>query len=428
MKSSWLFFLVFVAASTCEVNASPSPPLRGHHDRSISNLSELDVQTGVEIPADGRMNLRKREEDEEVTVVNRCRAQELSPGAALGIMVVLATGSAVHMPGSVVIPKRGCLYRLAPELGILEAMVVLWMVGKGLFKYQKSLKISVMATLSLRYFQAENDLWWQNDDCDPSSPNSSTAANCYDSLEPFFDQIRQFGHNRLLGDGLMILAITKAFAVKGTIRTILLAASYGLSFFTIELLSLAALHLGPPKTRAQFETEALKCTELITLLDNSDNAWEHRVSPQWQDPEGDSLRFTVSVFIVGALFGLASALHLIFWPFSVPLFLLFDFVERHTGGWIFRYSTFLQWAFWMAVAAAGLSLLAIFPALLLWKFPEKRNKYLELCRRLLGHLFNNTLLLFDAYALLKFALIARFYISSYTGQGTTTPVWLDWLG
>lgn len=146
-------------------------------------------------------------------------------------------------------PKRGGLYRLAPELGIFETMAVLLMVVQGFFKYGKSLKISVMATLSLRYFQAEGDLWWQKDDCDLSSRDPSTAAYCYDCSAPFFDQIRQFGHHRLLGDGLMVLAIIKAFAVQGTIRTTFLAASYGLSFFTIELLSLAALHLGPPKTR-----------------------------------------------------------------------------------------------------------------------------------------------------------------------------------
>jgi hypothetical protein len=105
MKSSRHLLLVFVAASTSGINTGPSPPLRSYDDRSISKLGELNVQSGVEIPAKGRLGERKRDEDEDVTVVNRCPAEELSPGAALEIMVALATGCAVHMPGSIVIPK-----------------------------------------------------------------------------------------------------------------------------------------------------------------------------------------------------------------------------------------------------------------------------------------------------------------------------------
>jgi hypothetical protein len=121
-------FLVFVATSTCGSDARPSASIRTHYDRSISNLSELNAETDVEIPAKGRRQLQKGEEGDEVTVVDRCRAQQLSPGVARGIMVVLATGCAAHMPGSIVIPKRGGWYRLAPELGIFETMAVLLMV------------------------------------------------------------------------------------------------------------------------------------------------------------------------------------------------------------------------------------------------------------------------------------------------------------
>src|SRR4051794_4465194 len=114
MKSILLLFLVFVGASTLwdQSLSTPSPPVHRHDGTDISNLTELNVQTGLEIPAHGRLELEKKEESREVMIIDRCRAQELSPGAALGIMVVLATACAVHMPGSMVIPKRGGLYRL----------------------------------------------------------------------------------------------------------------------------------------------------------------------------------------------------------------------------------------------------------------------------------------------------------------------------
>jgi hypothetical protein len=226
----------------------------------------------------------------------------------------------------------------------------------------------------------------------------------------------------------MVLAIAKAFAVKGTIRTNLLAASYALSFFTIELLSLAALHIGPPKTRAQLEAEALECVELMTLLDGSDDAWDHRVSLRWQHLDGDSLRFKIASFGILALFGLAFAGHLIFWPFSVPMFLLLEFTQRSKGKWIFSYLTVFEWGFWMLVGGAGLFVLITVPGLLLWKFPEKQGKYWDFFARMLGNMFKDDRFAVDAFSLLKFALIFRFYLSSYTGYGTTKPDWLDWMG
>lgn len=364
------------------------------------------------------------DQKEDVEIVNRCRAQELSPGGALGIMVVLATGSAIHMRGSIIFPRRGGFYRFAPELGIFEAMVILLTVAKSLFIHRKSLKVSVMATLMLRYFRGEDDLWWQQD-------GAMTAENCYEQTESMFHRIRNFGNDRLLGDGLMILAIIKAFAVRGTVRTNLLAASYGLSFFTIELLSLVALHFGPPKTRTELEATAVECTELVTLLDNSDNAWEYRTSLRWQNLGENTSRFQWTAYALAALYGFASALHLIFWPFSIPFFVLFDFVERHKGKWIFQYATFLMWSFWIAVVASGLSLVIVLPGLLLWKSPRRRERYWEICRKFLSPLitfYHDSHGMYDAYALLKFALIVRYYLSWYTGQGTTKPAWLDWLG
>ena len=66
------------------------------------------------------LNRPANPEPQEPLIVDRCRAQELSPGGALAIPVVLATGSAVHMPGSLTIPRRSRLYRLVPELGLAD--------------------------------------------------------------------------------------------------------------------------------------------------------------------------------------------------------------------------------------------------------------------------------------------------------------------
>jgi hypothetical protein len=120
-------------------------------------------------------------------------------------------------------------------------------------------------------------------------------------MKPFFHRIRHFGHGRLLGNGLMVLALIKAFAVKGAMTTNLLAASYGLSFFTIEVLSLVALHFGPPKTRVELETEAFEWTELATLLDNSNDAWGHRISPRWQDQGEYVQRFQYAAYAIATL-------------------------------------------------------------------------------------------------------------------------------
>src|ERR1700733_10919541 len=58
-------------------------------------------------------------ERNDTIIIHRCQAQEFSPGAALGVMIVLATGSVLQMPGSL-LSRKSSLYRLAPELGILE--------------------------------------------------------------------------------------------------------------------------------------------------------------------------------------------------------------------------------------------------------------------------------------------------------------------
>jgi hypothetical protein len=85
----------------------------------------------------------------------------------------------------------------------------------------------------------------------------------------------------------------------------------------------------------------------------------------------------------------------------------------------------------MSVVATGLSIVVALPGLVLWKSQRRRERYWELCHKLLGPIktiYRDSHGLYDAYALLKFALIVRYYLSGYTGQGTSKLAWLDWLG
>ena len=384
------------------------------------------MQKDVEAPSYELLARRTETKNKQPTVVQRCLAQELSPGTALAWIIVLATGCVVHMPGAFLISKRGGLYRLAPELGIFEALLALNVACEGVFRYRKGLRLSVMATLIMRHFKAKEDPWWQSPECDPSSPGIHTASNCYLAAEDFLRRIQTCSLDRLLGHGLMILALIKAFAVQGAIRTNLLAASYGLSFYSLELLSLATLQFGPPKDRAELESELLKCTELILVLDESEKSWQIRYSIRWQTPQ-KAVSVKIFKYIVLGLYGLAASLHLVFWPVSVPLFVLFDFTFYHQGKWDFAISTFLIWAFWVAVAAAALSVLVALPGLLVWTIPEKRDSYWHGCRWLLKRLFQDVGLA-DAYTVLKFAVVVRMYLFTYTGEGTVKPNWVEWLG
>jgi hypothetical protein len=128
--------LVIILATTAVAIVSKA----AHIIETSSGYTGVDVRDNGRILGGGRTLWQKRDdvsdgEDgsaEEVKVINRCRAQELSPGGALGIMIVLATGSAIHMPGSFILPKRRGFYRFAPELRIFESLAILLMVPKGL--------------------------------------------------------------------------------------------------------------------------------------------------------------------------------------------------------------------------------------------------------------------------------------------------------
>jgi hypothetical protein len=407
MKPHQLLFFLFIIFLGTASSLGNSISSRYPSDRSTVTTSSVFPGRSVD---DGE----SKKEDE--TIVRRCRAQELSPGAALGIMVVLATGSVVHMPGCFLASPSN-LYRLAPELALLELIPLLLLIGDAIFLRRKSLKIAVSAVLLMRHESRDTETYnsQQRDD------DTATVATDQRESSSFLEHNQAFGLKRVLGDALMVIAFIKSAAVKGSIRTSLLAASYALPFFIIEILSFAALNTSPvAKTRVQSRAELAEIDNLIQTLNmNRESVWD-------LDPNGPSSRpYRAFAWINYVVFGLPAVLHL-FWPFSVVVFLLFDFQERHVGKWIFTYLAWVEWIFWLAVVACVLLLLASIPMLIFLKFPEKQKKYTRALERFQDVLSNIDVL--SLYALLKFGLVVRFYSSQYTGKGTIKPAWLDWLG
>ena len=351
-------------------------------------------------------------EKNDTVIIEHCRAQEFSGAATLSIMVVLATGSVLHMPGTCIFP-RSTLYRLAPELGLVELIPILLGIGHVIFTRRCSFKAGMTRLLAWRYQRQFIDL-----DNGLANKPFFESTDEYEA-DPFINRLQRFGVYRILGDGLIVLAFIKSTAVKGTIRTNVLAASYALPFFTLETLSLAALRLDPrPRTRAQAEAELAE----INGLDAN-----QRLSLDI-DPNGPlSWRYTILTGVVYVIFGLPAAMN-VFWPFGLPGFLLTDFQEMHSasGKWAFTYSTWLEWVFWLAVVGAGTALILCLPLMVLWKFPEQKENYLGAVKRLPA--FWPVRDAASAYAVLKFAVIVKFYVADYTGLGTVAPNWLAWLG
>lgn len=418
---SLLHLLLLLPATGVESRNSPG-------DRRI----ELNTEVGPGIPLSPRAG--PANQTEEPLVVHRCRAEEYTPGTALNVIVLLAMACAVHMPGSLTAPRKAGLYRLAPELGIWDAMLLLLLLGKGRFLYGRSLKVSATSALMLRHFNAPGDRWWRREGRSPGDEDEAQEARrSLQCAEGFLHRVQRYGNGRLIGGTLALCAVIKAFAAKGTLKTILLAASYALSFFTIEVVSLVALRSGPPPTLAEHEHEALGYAELVTLLGNDADAWSSSTHPHWQTADKHrNLREAFKIGVCG-VYGVAAALQVLFPPFSVPIFLLLEFEVAHSanGKWTFYYLTSLAWLFWILVAVSALCLLVYLSALVVSRGDgEKREQYVAACKaRVTGLLVSDEDWLYlDLYSVLKFALILRFYIWGYTGQGTTKYDWLEWLG
>jgi hypothetical protein len=393
----------------------------------------------------------------------RCRAEELSQGAALWILVILIVGCVVHLPGSVTFLGHKGLYRLTPEFGIVEAAAVIVLVIRGLVWYHSSFKISVQAALSLRHFLGEGESWWLEDpnlDTSASLPARDEQENlvetspsvpeseAFERLDPFLGPLRSFSHARLLGLGLTTLALLKACVVTGTIRTTVLASSYYLSFITIELLAWTLLEPGPPRSQAELSHEAAQCAWLMNQLD----PFKHNISDSYRpSPPRPQQRYATYIYEYGTSFSFplfssdpaylvpflllwvlvglmsASAVVHIFWPISVPLFILFDFTVAEKGKWTFIYLTWVPWVFWLVVAAIAISII-IFAALKGLQILEIDLSKLPPVKLSWPRAWRGGNVVVGAYAGAKTLLMIRHYLVEYTGKDTKKPNWVDWLG
>src|SRR5271170_7146660 len=138
-------------------------------------------------------------EKNDTVIIEHCRAQEFSGAAALNILVVLATGSVLHMPGALTFP-RSTLYRLAPELGLVELILLLFTLGDAIFIRRRSFKPAVTGVLAWRY---------QRQFIDPDKGLADKpvfeSTDEYEA-DPFVNRLQRLGLCRILGDSLIVLA------------------------------------------------------------------------------------------------------------------------------------------------------------------------------------------------------------------------------
>jgi hypothetical protein len=397
--------------------------------------------------------------------IQRCHAQELSQGGALWTLLFLGVGCVVHMPGSVTWLGHKGLYRLVPEFGIMDAVVLFVLVLKGIFYHRQSVRRSIRASLALRYALGEAENWWLVQGPDAATrittETFNTALNdqemnlvalnisqreAFENLDPFLTSLRHFSVSRLIGSTLTTLSLVKACAATGTIRTTVLACSYYFSFFIIDLLTWLCLDPGPPPSKRERESEAYAVARLMIALDpfreevlrgSSPNhqSYEEYVATYgtrfnfqtWPESGGSWVRLARSTFVILILVAAAIAVLIsTFWPVSVPIFLLFDFSSARKGKWTFIWLNSLVWLFWI-VAAGALFFLSVFIVskarrkTLKEVFDIMNQKYVP--RNWAGINF-----FLAAYGMLKVALIVRLYFHHYSGANTRKPGWVDWLG
>ncbi|KAF3939189.1 hypothetical protein ABW19_dt0201886 [Dactylella cylindrospora] len=415
--------------------------------------------------------------------ITRCQAEELSQGGALWIVLVLAIGGAVHLPGSVSILGRKGVYRLSPELNIFEAASFLILVIRGVVQHGAHPKRSIQAALALRHFLGKGESWWLQDsdtfDDEEGSgeqevssadnggnhglisrPNESLSnIEKFELLDPVLRSLRTFSHARMLCFILTTLAFIKASVVSGTVRTFVLALSYYVPFLILELSILLLLEPPWPKSQTQLQAEALKVAKLMGKMDPFRDFIPERSSMiKWKgEPSPPHQRYSDFIFekgtqVVGTPWGndnystqpnlhvgfwapiiipsfLCMAMHIV-WPISVPLFLVFDFQGLEVGKWAFVYLTWVPWVFWAFLCAGGVAAIGIAVYWVAYVYFNVNLK--EYVKDIIPDNPPSWLVganvPINLYIVAKFGLIVRFYFIDYTGVETKKLEWVDWLG
>ncbi|KAK6537094.1 hypothetical protein TWF694_011294 [Orbilia ellipsospora] len=406
----------------------------------------------------------------------RCQAEELSQDSALWIILVLAIGGAVHLPGSIAFLGRKGLYRLSPELSIFEAASFLVLILQGMIEHTANLKRSIQAALALRYFLGKGESWWLGD-IDTDEPNGCDADTLissslmlsdqekFEMLDPNLQSLRKFSHARMLSFGLTTLAFIKSCEVSNTVRTFVIALSYHIPFLILETSVVILLEPPWPKSRTQREVEAVAVAQLMSKMDPSQDyikdpssrySWKGDPLPLHQrysnyihehgtkmilypttngppkDQDSDKYLLNVGISVPIMLPSILSMVMHIFSPISVLGFLLLDFQAVDKGKWTFAWLTWVPWVFWTLVAVTGLTLLsfAVYYLSNLW-FEINWGKWRERATEALqnkAHWYRGDNLFINMYVAAKFGLILRFYLVTYTGILTERAGWVDWLG
>ena len=344
----------------------------------------------------------------------------------------------VQLPGSLILPFHQGFYRLAPEIGFLEACAVIVLVFRGVFTFKQKLRTSVKATLALRKALGEGDRWWMDEFAEDGYRYSTTppeirgqpftsrdelqgvpiSRRCtpmeaFYKLDPFLEPLSRFSPGRFLALALTLIALVKACVVTGTIRTTALGVFYAFSFFPIEILVWTLLDFRPRPSKGELETEALELAKLMSLL-NPYRKYELKstiasiiLSEDWSGPWFFGFTSIELLLVVG----------MIFWPMSVVIS-MFELMVWERGGWVFWCLALVIWLTATTLGSAAVYLVS-FAVDILGKQKGKVVKWTT--SQFEGVSFATV------YIGLKMFVILREYLMRYTGEGTRKPDWLDWL-
>ncbi|KAI8725694.1 hypothetical protein NCS52_00141100 [Fusarium sp. LHS14.1] len=260
-------------------------------------------------------------------VAERCDDQYASI-RALRMILVLALVSALHMPGSFIYQKRSRFYRLIPEVALLDLIPTLIALATSAILYKRSPIEAVTAALICRYCISKEDPWWEQPeyrDNDGATPTSTSDDS--QSFQEALDHLQTFGPARFLYFTLAVTAVVEAFTTKTSLDIVLLVVLYAIPLFALELISLAALRLNPPRSILERSQEIISYARLINEIDQAKPTVDQGIVRERV--------FRTSYVLFFVILGIPAVLSL-FYPFSVPGFIFLTFSEWHSasGKWL----------------------------------------------------------------------------------------------
>ncbi|RSL88960.1 hypothetical protein CEP52_015049, partial [Fusarium oligoseptatum] len=256
-------------------------------------------------------------------MAEQCRDQGFSSLRAIRMTLILAVVSALHMPGSLVYQKRPRFHRLAPEVGLLDLIPTLIALIQSTIIHKRSFREAITAVLIYRYCTSKEDPWWEKPeygDDDLAIPTST--FNSDQSLQDILDHLQTFGPARIIYTTLAVTAVTEVFTTNISLALTLLVVTYAIPLFVLKLISFAALRLNPPGSILERSQEIMSYAKLITEI-------KQPIPTTNQEPLRQRL-FDASHVVIAVVLGIPAALHL-FYPFSVPGFILITFSEWHSA-------------------------------------------------------------------------------------------------